>query len=109
MSGDVLSLNSLSFELLAQLSYQPLLGLSPKRVLRRFEWEALIAELVSMTEQLNEQIVSSEIALDHRIKSYASIAEKYERHLNSSRHVSQMFHDIWAFGFSVTAMLMCQC
>ena len=99
MSGDVLSLNSLSFELLAQLSYQPLLGLSPKRVLRRFEWEALIAELVSMTERLNEQIVSSEIALDHRIKSYASIVEKYERYLNSSAMCARCFMIFGLSGF----------
>ena len=50
-----------------------------------------------MTEWLDEQTVLSEIALDYRIKSYASIVGKYERYLNSSRHVSQVFHDILGF------------
>lgn len=39
----------------------------------------------------------SEIALDYRIKSYAFIVGKYERYLNSSRHVSQVFNDILGF------------
>lgn len=65
--------------------------------MRHFEREALIAELVSITEWLDEQTVLSEIALDYRIKSYASIVGKYERYLNSSRHVSQVFHDILGF------------
>ena len=86
-----------SVELLTQLSYRSQLGLSLKRTLRHFEREALIAELVSMTEWLDEQTVLSEIALDYRIKSYASIVGKYERYLNSSRHVSQVFHDILGF------------
>ena len=86
-----------SVELLTQLSYRSQLGLSLKRTLRHFEREALIAELVSMTEWLDEQTVLSEIALDYRIKSYASIVGKYERYLNSSRHVSQVFNDILEF------------
>ena len=97
MAEDVLALNGLSVELLTQLSYRSQLGLSLKRTLRHFEREALIAELVSMTEWLDEQTVLSEIALDYRIKSYASIVGKYERYLNSSRHVSQVFHDILGF------------
>ena len=92
MAEDVLALNGLSVELLTQLSYRSQLGLSLKRTLRHFEREALIAELVSMTEWLDEQTVLSEIALDYRIKSYASIVGKYERYLNSSRHVSQVFN-----------------
>ena len=73
MAEDVLALNGLSIELLTQLSYRSQLGLSLKRTLRHFEREALIAELVSMTEWLDEQTGLSEIALDYRIKSYASI------------------------------------
>ena len=97
MAEDVLELNGLSLELLTQLSYRSQLGLSLKRTLRHFVRETLIAELVSMTEWLDEQTVFSEIALDYRIKSYASIVGKYERYLNSSRHVSQVFNDILGF------------
>ncbi len=97
MAEDVLALNGLSIELLTQLSYRSQLGLSLKRTLRHFEREALIAELVSMTEWLDEQTGLSEIALDYRIKSYASIVGKYERYFNSSRHVSQVFNDVLGF------------
>ena len=86
MAEDVLALNGLSIELLTQLSYRSQLGLSLKRTLRHFEREALIAELVL-----------SEIALDYRIKSYASIVGKYERYFNSSCHVSQVFNDVLGF------------
>ena len=97
MAEDVLALNGLSIELLTQLSYRSQLGLLLKRTLRHFEREALIAELVSMTEWLDEQTGLSEIALDYRIKSYASIVGKYERYFNSSRHVSQVFNDVLGF------------
>ena len=97
MAEDVLALNGLSIELLTQLSYRSQLGLLLKRTLRHFEREALIAELVSMTEWLDEQTGPSEIALDYRIKSYASIVGKYERYFNSSRHVSQVFNDVLGF------------
>ena len=50
-----------------------------------------------MTEWLDEQTILYEIALDYRIKSYASIVGKYERYLNSSRHVSQVFNDVPGF------------
>ena len=97
MAEDVLALNGLSVELLTQLSYHSKLGLSLKRTLRHFERERLITELVSMTGWLDEQPALSEIALDYRIKSYASIVGKYERYFNSSRHVSQVFNDILGF------------
>ena len=97
MAEDVLALNGLSIELLTQLSYRSQLVLLLKRTLRHFEREALIAELVSMTEWLDEQTGLPEIALDYRIKSYASIVGKYERYFNSSCHVSQVFNDVLGF------------
>lgn len=97
MDENVLAVNGLSIELLTQLSYPSRLGLSLKRTLRHFDKDALIEELTAMTEWLDEQSVLSEIALDYRIKSYASIVDKYERYLNSSRHVSQVFNDILGF------------
>ena len=94
---DVLALNGLSVELLAQLSYRSQLGPSLKRTLRHFEREPLITELVFMTGWLDGQTILSEIALDYRIKSYASIVGKYERYFNSSRHVSKVFNDVLGF------------
>ena len=97
MVEGVLALNGLSVELLTQLSYRSQLGLSLKRTLRHFERETLITELVSMTGWLDEQTALSKIALDYRIKSYASIVGKYERYSNSSRHVNQVFNDVLGF------------
>ena len=97
MVEDVLALNGLSIELLTQLSYRSQLGPSLKRTLRHFERETLITELVFMTGWLDGQTIFSEIALDYRIKSYASIVGKYERYFNSSRHVSKVFNDVLGF------------
>lgn len=97
MDENVLMVNGLSVDLLTQLSYRSQLRMSLKRTLRHFDKGALIDELMIMTEWLDEQTVLSEIALDYRIKSYASIIGKYERYLNSSRHVSQVFNDILGF------------
>lgn len=77
MDENVLMVNGLSVELLTQLSYRSQLGMSLKRTLRHFDRNALIDELMAMTEWLDEQDALSEVALDYRIKSYASIVGKY--------------------------------
>ena len=97
MDEKVLEMNGLSIELLAALSYPSRLGLSLKRTLRHFNKDDLIDELIAMTEWLDAQTTLSEIALDYRIKSYASIVEKYDRYLDSSRHASQVFNDVLGF------------
>lgn len=97
MDETILAVNGLSIDVLTRLSYRSQLGLSLKRTLRHFERDALIDELSKMADWLDEQDELSEIALDYRIKSYASIVSKYERYLNSSRHVSQVFNDVLGF------------
>lgn len=68
-----------------------------KRTLRHFDKEALITELMAMADWLDERPELSEIALDYRIKSYASIIDKYDRYLDSPRHASQVFIDVLGF------------
>lgn len=97
LDENILAVNGLSIDFLTQLSYRSQLGLSLKGTLRHFDRDALIDELNKMTEWLDEQDALSEIALDYRIKSYASIVSKYERYLDSSHHVSQVFNDILGF------------
>ena len=97
MNEAVLEMNGLSVDLLSRLSFHSQLGLSLKRTLRHFDREALITELMTMADWLDEQSELSEIALDYRIKSYASIISKYDRYLDSSRHASQVFNDILGF------------
>lgn len=55
----------------------------------------------------DEQTELSEIALDYRIKSYASIIDKYDRYLDSPRHASQLFNDVLGFRAFCDAELMC--
>lgn len=97
MDENVLEMNGLSIALLTALSYPSQLGLSLKRTLRHFNKDALISELVAMTEWLDAQTILSEIALDYRIKSYASIVDKYGRYLDSPRHANQVFNDVLGF------------
>ena len=97
MNEAVLEMNGLSVDLLSRLSYRSRLGLSLKMTLRHFDRKALITELMTMADWLDEQSELSEIALDYRIKSYASIISKYDRYLDSSRHTSQVFNDILGF------------
>ena len=93
----VLEMNGLSVDLLTRLSYRSQLGLSLKRTLRHFDKTALLTELFAMADWLDEQPELSDVALDYRIKSYASIRGKYDRYLDSSRHASQVFNDILGF------------
>ena len=97
MFDSILEVNGLSVEILEQLSYPSSLGVSLKKTLRHFEKEALLQEMETMADWLDEQTLLSEIALDYRIKSISSISQKYERYINSSRHLSQVFNDVLGF------------
>jgi len=93
----ILEVNGLSVEILEQLSYPSSLGISLKKTLRHVDKEALLQEMETMADWLDEQTLLSEIALDYRIKSISSISQKYERYINSSRHLSQVFNDVLGF------------
>lgn len=97
MFDSILEVNGLSVEILEQLSYPSSLGISLKKTLRHVDREALLQEMETMADWLDEQTLLSEIALDYRIKSISSISQKYERYINSSRHLSQVFNDVLGF------------
>ena len=79
MNEQLLKMNGLSVEILDSLSFESHLGIPLKKNLHYFDKDLLIAELVSMTEWLDEQEIFSSIALDYRVKSVDSIILKYER------------------------------
>lgn len=90
-------MNGLSVDILTQLSYKTELGRSLRNKLRKFDKEALLEELFTMRNWLNEQEVLADIALDLRIKSKESIAGKYDRYIDTSREAAQVFNDILGF------------
>ena len=61
-----------------------------------FDKDLLIAELVAMTEWLDEQEILSDIALDYRVKSLDSILLKYDRHY-PDHQTRKVFNDILGF------------
>ena len=67
-----------------------------KTRLHYFDKELLIAELVAMTEWLDEQEILSGIALDYRVKSLDSILLKYDRYY-PDHQTRKVFNDILGF------------
>lgn len=67
-----------------------------KKNLHYFDKELLIAELVAMTEWLDEQEIFSGIALDYRVKSFDSILLKYDRYY-PDHQTRKVFNDILGF------------
>ena len=93
---NVLQLNGLSIEILERLSYRSQLGKSLKQNLHYFDKRALMQELSAMIKWLQMQTVLEDISLDFRIKSIASIKQKYERYY-PNRQIKQVFNDILGF------------
>ena len=73
MNEQLLKMNGLSVGILDALSFESHLGIPLKKNLRYFDKDLLIAELISMTEWLDEQEILSNIALDYRVKSLDSL------------------------------------
>ena len=93
---NVLQLNGLSIKILERLSYRSQLGKSLKQNLHYFDKRALMQELSAMVKWLQTQTVLEDISLDFRIKSIASIKQKYERYY-PNRQIKQVFNDILGF------------
>ena len=72
MNEQLLKMNGLSVGILDALSFESHLGIPLKKNLHYFDKDLLIAELISMTEWLDEQEILSNIALDYRVKSFFS-------------------------------------
>ena len=97
MSEAILEVNGLSAEILSNLSYKTHLNKSLKQTFRHFDRDELIAELCEMADWLDEQQLLTQIALDYRIKSVASIIGKYDRYLDANKPVNKVFNDILGF------------
>ena len=93
MDNNILELNGLSVGILEQLSYESKLGISLKKNLHYFAKGDLIKELLDMAEWYDEQIILEDVALDYRIKSFESIASKYERYYPDAQ-TRKVFNDI---------------
>lgn len=96
MNEQILKMNGLSFEILDEFSFESQLGMPLKKNLHYFNKELLIAELIAITEWLDEQEVLSSIALDYRVKSLDSILLKYDRYY-PDHQVRKVFNDILGF------------
>ncbi len=96
MNEQLLKMNGLSLEILDALSFESHLGIPLKKNLHYFDKDLLIAELVAMTEWLDEQEILSDIALDYRVKSLDSILLKYDRYY-PDHQTRKVFNDILGF------------
>lgn len=93
MDEQLLKMNGLSVGILDALSFESHLGIPLKKNLHYFDKDLLIAELVEMTEWLDEQEILSSIALDYRVKSLDSILMKYDRYY-PNHQTRKVFNDI---------------
>ena len=96
MHDQLLKMNGLSMEILDALSFESQLGIPLKKNLHYFNKDMLIAELMTMTEFLDEQEILSGIALDYRVKSLDSILLKYDRYY-PDHQTRKVFNDILGF------------
>lgn len=96
MKEQLLKMNGLSSEILDALSFESRLGIPLKKNLHYFDKNLLIAELIEMTDWLDEQEILSDIALNYRVKSLDSILLKYER-CYPDHQVRKVFNDILGF------------
>ena len=104
MNEQLLKMNGLSVGILDALSFESHLGIPLKKNLHYFDKDLLIAELISMTEWLDEQEILSNIALDYRVKSLDSILLKYDRYYPIIRH-EKCLMIFWASGLFVIATI----
>ena len=96
MKEHLLKMNGLSAAILDALSFESRLGIPLKKNLHYFDKNLLIAELIEMTDWLDEQELLSDIALDYRVKSLDSILLKYERYY-PDHQARKVFNDILGF------------
>lgn len=104
MNEQLLKMNGLSVGILDALSFESHLGIPLKKNLHYFDKDLLIAELISMTEWLDEQEILSNIALDYRVKSLDSILLKYDRYY-PDHQTRKVFNDILGFRAFVIATI----
>lgn len=90
---ELLELHGLSIEILNELSFESHLPLSLRDDLGKVDKDALLNELKTYSNWLNEQELLSNVSIDYRIKSFESIETKYERYY-PNREIRKVFNDI---------------
>ena len=96
MTEQVLKFHGLSVAILDALSYESKLGIPLKRNLHYFDKDALIDELIAMSEFFDIRLADYDLAIDYRIKSEESIIHKYERYY-PDHQTRKVFNDILGF------------
>ena len=96
LTEQVLKVHGLSVAILDALSYESKLGIPLKRNLHYFDKNALIDELVAMSEFFDMQLADYDLAIDYRIKSEESIIHKYERYY-PDHQTRKVFNDVLGF------------
>ena len=90
---ELLELHGLSIEILNELSFESHLPFSLRDDLGKVDKDALLNELKTYSNWLNEQELLSNVSIDYRIKSFESIETKYERYY-PNREIRKVFNDI---------------
>ena len=90
---ELLELHGLSIEILNELSFESHLPFSLRDDLGKVDKDALLNELKTYSNWLNEQELLSSVSIDYRIKSFESIETKYERYC-PNREIRKVFNDI---------------
>ena len=90
---ELLELHGLSIEILNELSFESHLPFSLRDDLGKVDKDALLNELKTYSNWLNEQELLSSVSIDYRIKSFESIETKYQRYY-PNREIRKVFNDI---------------
>ena len=90
---ELLELHGLSIEILNELSFESHLPFSLRDDLGKVDKDALLNELKTYSNWLNEQELLSNVLIDYRIKSFESIETKYERYY-PNREIRKVFNDV---------------
>ena len=90
---ELLELHGLSIEILNELSFESHLPFSLRDDLGKVDKDALLNELKTYSNWLNEQELLSNVSIDYRIKSFESIETKYQRYY-PNREIRKVFNDI---------------
>lgn len=101
-----LAKNSLSVQILRELSYKSKMERSLVNSLRKFDKETLFQEVSEMIRFYQEADILDIVDLDYRIKSVDSCIRKYNKFYPDMR-LEKVFNDILGFRMLTTVMQVC--
>ena len=94
--SDILQRDGITIETLKKLSYKSNLGISLKKNLHYFDRNALLQELLSISNWYDACAELHELALDYRVKSIQSAMMKYDRYY-PDHQARKVFDDLLGF------------